>query len=70
MPEIIPVATTRRDFIKSTGTLAAATTLAGMTIPFVHAAENNTIQVALPTPSRLKMALSNWSPWPMSLIIA
>ena len=47
MPEIIPVTTTRRDFLKSTGTLAAATSLAGMTIPFVHAAENNTIQVAL-----------------------
>lgn len=46
MPDIIPI-TTRRDFLKSTGTFAAATTLAGMTIPFVHAAENNTIQVAL-----------------------
>jgi len=35
--------TTRRSFIKSTGTLAAASALAGVTLPHVFAAENNTI---------------------------
>ncbi|MBI3853325.1 MAG: Gfo/Idh/MocA family oxidoreductase [Verrucomicrobia bacterium] len=39
--------TTRREFIKNTGKLAAASALAGMAIPHVHAAENNTIQIAL-----------------------
>src|SRR5205085_11433491 len=39
--------TSRRDFIKNTGKLAAASALAGVAIPRVHAAENNTIQVAL-----------------------
>jgi len=39
--------TSRREFIKQTGTLAAASTLAGMAVPYVHAAENNTIQIAL-----------------------
>jgi predicted dehydrogenase len=39
--------TSRRDFIKTTGTIAAASALAGMIVPHVHAAENNTIQVAL-----------------------
>ena len=39
--------TSRRDFIKQTSTLAAASALAGMAVPYVHAAENNTIQVAL-----------------------
>src|SRR5213593_3414667 len=37
----------RREFIKSTGKIAAASALAGVAIPHVHAAENNTIQVAL-----------------------
>ncbi len=37
----------RREFIKSTGRLAAASALAGTVIPFVHGAEDNTIQVAL-----------------------
>ena len=37
----------RRDFLKSTGRIAAASALAGIAIPHVHAAENNTIQVAL-----------------------
>src|SRR5947207_1616005 len=37
----------RREFIKSTGKFAAASALAGVAIPHVHAAENNTIQVAL-----------------------
>lgn len=39
--------TSRRDFIKSTGTFAAASALAGVALPHVHAAENNTIQVVL-----------------------
>jgi len=39
--------TSRREFIKQTGTLAAASALAGMAVPYVHAAENNTIQIAL-----------------------
>jgi predicted dehydrogenase len=37
----------RRDLMKTTGKVAAASALAGMTVPFVHAGENNTIQVAL-----------------------
>ena len=37
----------RREFLKSTGKLAAASALAGVVLPHVHAAENNTIQVAL-----------------------
>jgi predicted dehydrogenase len=37
----------RRDFLKNTGRVAAATTLAASMVPQVHAAENNTIQVAL-----------------------
>ena len=37
----------RREFLKTTGKLAAASALAGMTLPHVHAAENNTIQIAL-----------------------
>src|ERR1051326_3906917 len=39
--------TSRREFIKQTGTLAAASVFAGMAVPHVHAAENNTIQIAL-----------------------
>ncbi len=39
--------TTRRDFIKTTGRLAAASALAGVAIPHVHAASSNVIQVAL-----------------------
>src|SRR5271155_2539191 len=38
---------TRREFLKTTGKVAAASALAGMTIPHVYAAEDNTIQVAL-----------------------
>lgn len=38
---------TRRDALKTTGQVAAASALAAMAIPAVHAAENNTIQVAL-----------------------
>src|SRR5512142_2987237 len=39
--------TSRREFIKNTGRVAAVSALAGVAIPHVHAAENNTIQVAL-----------------------
>jgi predicted dehydrogenase len=37
----------RREFIKSSGQFAAASALAGVVLPHVHAAENNTIQLAL-----------------------
>ena len=37
----------RREFIKTTGRLAAASALAGVAIPHVHAAEDNTIRLAL-----------------------
>jgi predicted dehydrogenase len=37
----------RREFIKDTSTVAAATALAGVAIPHVHAAEKNTINVVL-----------------------
>ncbi len=40
-------ATSRRDFLKDTSRIAMASALAGVSIPFVHAGENNTIQVAL-----------------------
>ncbi|HVY69922.1 MAG TPA: twin-arginine translocation signal domain-containing protein, partial [Verrucomicrobiae bacterium] len=39
--------TNRRDFLKTTGKIAAASALAGITLPHVHAAENNTLQVSL-----------------------
>ena len=35
------------EFLKNTGRIAAASALAGVAAPHVHAAENNTIQVAL-----------------------
>ena len=37
----------RRQFMRKTTQIAAATTLVGMTVPHVHAAESNTVQVAL-----------------------
>jgi predicted dehydrogenase len=37
----------RRDFIKTTGTAAAASALAGVMVPAVHAASDNTIQLAI-----------------------
>jgi predicted dehydrogenase len=37
----------RRDFIKQTGTLAAASALAGVAIPHVHAAGSDLVQLAL-----------------------
>ncbi len=47
MNEPTPNTTSRREFLANTGRLAAASALAGTALPFVHAAENNTIQVAL-----------------------
>ncbi len=39
--------TSRREFLKTTGRVAAASALAGAAVPRVHAAENNTLQLAL-----------------------
>ena len=39
--------TSRRTFLKSTGTIAAVSAFAGLALPHVHAAENNTIRIAL-----------------------
>jgi predicted dehydrogenase len=39
--------TNRRDFLKTTGKLAAASVLAGVAIPKVHAADDATIKIAL-----------------------
>src|SRR5512144_1970707 len=39
--------TSRRDFLKTTGRLAAASALAGAAVPRAHAAESNTIRLAL-----------------------
>src|SRR5579862_4237022 len=37
----------RREFLSDAGRIAGASTLAGVTLPYVHAAEDNTIQIAL-----------------------
>ena len=37
----------RRDFLKGSSTILAASALGGVILPHVHAAENNTIQIAL-----------------------
>jgi predicted dehydrogenase len=47
MSELPPAATSRREFLKNTSRVAAASALAGTAVPFVHAAENNTIRLAL-----------------------
>ena len=39
--------TSRREFLKDAGTIVAATALAGVAVPHVHAAEDNTIRIAL-----------------------
>jgi len=41
------VGTPRREFLKQTGTLVATSALAGLVLPHVHAAGNETLQVAL-----------------------
>src|SRR5215472_18537216 len=46
MSEPIPP-TSRREFLKNTGRFAAASALAGATIPYVHATGSDTIQIAL-----------------------
>ncbi len=47
MTEIKNRMTTRREFLRTAGKAAAVTTLAASSIPFVHAAGSDTIQVAL-----------------------
>lgn len=47
MNDIQPGATSRRQFLTNTSRIAGASALAGVALPHVHAAENNTIQVAL-----------------------
>jgi predicted dehydrogenase len=47
MNESSNLVTTRRDFIKTTGRLAAVSALAGVVIPHVHAASGGLIQLAL-----------------------
>jgi hypothetical protein len=47
MSEAKPVSHTRREFIKDTGKLVAASTLAGMALPHVHAQGSDQIRVAL-----------------------
>jgi len=47
MSEITKGTLSRREFLKNTGRMAAASALARVAIPHVHAAENNTIQLAL-----------------------
>ncbi|MBN2505296.1 MAG: Gfo/Idh/MocA family oxidoreductase [Verrucomicrobia bacterium] len=47
MNDTNPSVTSRRDFIKNTSRLAAVSALAGVALPPVHAAESNTLQVAL-----------------------
>ncbi|MEX2174934.1 MAG: Gfo/Idh/MocA family oxidoreductase [Pirellulaceae bacterium] len=42
-----PSAPTRREFLKESGTIVAATALAGVVIPHVHAAQDSTVQIAL-----------------------
>jgi predicted dehydrogenase len=39
--------TSRRDFLTNSGRIAGASVLSGIALPHVHAAENNTIQLAL-----------------------
>lgn len=43
----IPQPTSRRDFLKATSRLAAASALSGVVLPRVHAGEDNTIQLAI-----------------------
>ncbi len=47
MSNISNILTTRREFIKTAGKAAAVTALASQTASFVHAAGDDTIQVAL-----------------------
>ena len=47
MNEIKSTLTSRREFIKNTSRIAAASALVGAALPHVHGAEDNTIQLAL-----------------------
>src|SRR5215472_1766758 len=47
MNENLPSLTSRREFLKTTGRLAAASVLAGTAVPHVHAAGSDLIQLAL-----------------------
>ena len=47
MSESTKGVTSRREFLKNTGRVAAVSALAGVAVPNVYAAESNTIQVAL-----------------------
>ncbi len=47
MNETTPKITSRREFLKEAGTLAAVSALAGAALPYVHAAEDHTINIAL-----------------------
>ncbi|MCX7427659.1 MAG: Gfo/Idh/MocA family oxidoreductase [Planctomycetia bacterium] len=47
MTETAKNVTSRREFLKHTGRVAAASALVGTAIPYVHAAEDNTIRVVL-----------------------
>src|ERR1043165_5448230 len=47
MNEITAFPTSRREFLKNTGRIAAVSALAGAAIPYVHAAGSDMIQVAL-----------------------
>ncbi len=47
MGEPTDTITSRRSFLTDTGRIAGVSALAGVALPAVHAAENNTIQVAL-----------------------
>ncbi|MBM3890147.1 MAG: hypothetical protein FJ388_13620, partial [Verrucomicrobia bacterium] len=49
LPSIQPQAreTSRREFIANGSKIVAASALAGVTLPHVHAAEDNTIRLAL-----------------------
>ena len=47
MSEITQKSTSRREFLKSTGKVAAASALAAGVVPRIYAGENNTIKVAL-----------------------
>src|SRR3954465_4563863 len=47
MNESSPSNTTRREFIKTTGRIAAASALAGVALPSVHAASSDLIQLGL-----------------------
>lgn len=47
MKEISTSPTSRREFLKNTGRLAAASALTGVALPHVHAGEDNTLRLAI-----------------------